>query len=632
MSVYIRELSRELGRLGHPVDIFTGAGDPTAGSSPQRLYPNVRLVRLPLGPGPQLPKAELHAHLSRFALAFEDFCGRTGADYDLIHSHYWLSGRVGEAVRAERELPHIVTFHTLGALKNAVLGPESAPSPRVAAERALAASCDRIVVTSRREQGNLIRHYGAHPERVRLVPCGVDPALFRPLDRQAARRGIGVGDDERIALYVGRFAPEKGLDRLLRAFARLAHIPRLRLVVVGGMADGDPQFGRMRALARSLGIDDRVAFTGRVEHAQLPAFYSAADVLALPSSYESFGMVGLEVARLRDAGGGHPGGGHGRADRPGDQRLHCGRVRAGGACRRHRAHARASRGRNRERARTDPPHRPGLPLGARRPGRSAGLSRRPLFPRTNRRRERGRAGAGGARRRSEMTEPVDVLVIAAHPDDAEFGAAGTLAKWTRDGRSVAYVVCTGGEKGTSDPTLTPEALRQIREGEQRAAARTLGVQEVVFLGLPDQGLEDTAEFRKLIVRMIRAYRPAIVMTSDPYRRYIWHRDHRIIGQVVLDAIFPFARDHLAYPDLLSEGLLPHKVKEIYFWGTEDINVRSDITETFDLKIAALRCHASQMRALPAGDPEEWLRRRCREMAAGESFGLAEAFHLTVAPP
>ena len=112
-----------------------------------------------------------------------------------------------------------------------------------------------------------------------------------------------------------------------------------------------------------------------------------------------------------------------------------------------------------------------------------------------------------------MTEPVDVLVVAAHPDDAEFGAAGTLAKWTRDGRSVAYVVCTGGEKGTSDPTLAPEALRQIREGEQRAAARTLGVQEVVFLGQPDQGLEDTAEFRKLIVRMIRTFRPAVVMTS-----------------------------------------------------------------------------------------------------------------------
>jgi len=231
-----------------------------------------------------------------------------------------------------------------------------------------------------------------------------------------------------------------------------------------------------------------------------------------------------------------------------------------------------------------------------------------------------------------VTVQADVLVIAAHPDDSEFGAAGTVALWVQAGRRVTYVVCTSGEKGTSDPSLTPELLAPIREEEQRAAARTLGVQEVVFLRRPDQGLEDTAEFRKLIVRMIRTVRPSIVMTSDPYRRYIWHRDHRIIGQVVLDAAFPFARDHLAYPDLLAEGLAPHKVQELYFWGAEDINRRSDITATFDLKIAALRCHKTQVREFKRGDPEEWLRQRCREMAVGESFGLAEAFHYVEAPP
>ena len=231
-----------------------------------------------------------------------------------------------------------------------------------------------------------------------------------------------------------------------------------------------------------------------------------------------------------------------------------------------------------------------------------------------------------------MTDQADVLVIAAHPDDSEFGAAGTVALWVQAGRRVTYVVCTSGEKGTSDPSLTPELLAPIREEEQRAAARTLGVQEVVFLRRPDQGLEDTPEFRKLIVRMIRTYRPSIVMTSDPYRRYIWHRDHRIIGQVVLDAAFPFARDHLAYPEMLAEGLMPHKVQELYFWGAEDINRRSDITATFDLKIAALRCHKTQVREFKRGDPEEWLRQRCREMAAGESFGLAEGFHYVEAPP
>jgi len=231
-----------------------------------------------------------------------------------------------------------------------------------------------------------------------------------------------------------------------------------------------------------------------------------------------------------------------------------------------------------------------------------------------------------------LTVSADVLLIAAHPDDAEFGAGGTVARWTRDGMRVAYLVCTSGEKGTSDPRLTSEMLVEIREEEQRAAANVLGVREVVFLRRPDQGLEDTAEFRKLVARMIRTFRPRIIMTSDPYRRYIWHRDHRIMGQVVLDAVFPYARDRLAYPDLLAEGLMPHKVQELYFWGTEDINFRSDITETFDLKIAALRCHKSQMQELKVDDPEAWLRRRCREMATGESFGLAEGFHRVEAPP
>jgi D-inositol-3-phosphate glycosyltransferase len=165
----------------------------------------------------------------------------------------------------------------------------------VAAERELAAACDRVVVTSLRERSNLLRFYNADAARVRVVPCGVDLVLFRPLERRAARRHIGIGGDERIVLYVGRFAPEKGLERLLRAIAAMPALPRLRLVVVGGEGDADPQTWRMRQVAQSLGVEDRVAFAGRVEHAELPAFYSAADALALPSAYESFGMVGLEA-------------------------------------------------------------------------------------------------------------------------------------------------------------------------------------------------------------------------------------------------------------------------------------------------------------------------------------------------
>jgi LmbE family N-acetylglucosaminyl deacetylase len=200
-------------------------------------------------------------------------------------------------------------------------------------------------------------------------------------------------------------------------------------------------------------------------------------------------------------------------------------------------------------------------------------------------------------------------VITPHPDDAEFGVAGTVARWTKQGKQVVYVVCTNGNKGTSDTDVKPDELAETRKKEQRAAAEVLGVREVVFLGNPDQGLEDTPEFRKqivrmirryrpetvvTIVRMIRRYRPETVVTADPYRRYIWHRDHRIAGQVTIDAVFPYARDHLAYPDLLEEDLQPHKVKEMLFWASEDINYLSDITDTFDLKLAALRCHESQV--------------------------------------
>ena len=230
-----------------------------------------------------------------------------------------------------------------------------------------------------------------------------------------------------------------------------------------------------------------------------------------------------------------------------------------------------------------------------------------------------------------MNGAVDLMVITAHPDDAEFGAAGTVALWTRQGKKVVYVVCTSGDKGTSDRSLTPEELIAIRQREQRAACETLGVEQVVFLGYGDQSLEDTPEFRKALVEQIRKYRPHTVISLDPYRRYLWHRDHRIVGQVVMDAVFPFARDHMAYPDLLEAGLEPHKVSELLFFGTEDINYYSDISTTFDQKLEALSCHASQIRDLGNGDLHTWLRNRCRLLAKGSQYDLAEAFHRVELP-
>ena len=224
------------------------------------------------------------------------------------------------------------------------------------------------------------------------------------------------------------------------------------------------------------------------------------------------------------------------------------------------------------------------------------------------------------------TEQAEVMVVTPHPDDAEYGVAGTVARWTREGKNVIYVVCTNGDKGTSDANVKPDKLARIRGREQMAAARLLGVREVTFLRHPDQSLEDTPGFRKEIVRLIRIYRPETVVTADPYRRYIWHRDHRITGQVTLDAVFPYARDSLAYPDLLQEGLEPHKVREVLLWASEEPNYRCDITDTFDIKLAALRCHKSQVGDDLSPDLRKWLVQRAKDNAQGEDYELAEAFH------
>jgi len=217
-----------------------------------------------------------------------------------------------------------------------------------------------------------------------------------------------------------------------------------------------------------------------------------------------------------------------------------------------------------------------------------------------------------------------VMVVSPHPDDAEIGAGGTIASWVRQGREVIYVVCTNGDKGSSDPNMTSETLSQIRQQEQREAAKILGVSKVIFLGYPDGGLEDTPAFRGELVRLIREHRPDVVLTTDPYRRYLWHRDHRIAGIATLDAIFPYARDRLSYPEQIAEGLTPHRVREVYFWGSEEPDTFIDVEETFSLKLTALNCHVSQV-----GQHAEILQRRIEERASktgqSQDVPLAEAF-------
>jgi LmbE family N-acetylglucosaminyl deacetylase len=216
--------------------------------------------------------------------------------------------------------------------------------------------------------------------------------------------------------------------------------------------------------------------------------------------------------------------------------------------------------------------------------------------------------------------PESAMVIVAHPDDAEFTVAGTVAAWTRTGCRVVYVVCTDGNAGSHEPGMTRGRLADIRRGEQRAACTTLGVCEVVFLGYDDGQLEPTLELRRDLVREIRKHKPEVVLTGDPTRmfsgdRYINHPDHRAAAQAALDAVAPASSMPLLWPEVGE----PHRVRKVYVSGNSEPNLWMDITETIDQKIAALRQHVSQM---GDWDPTDMIKEWSAE--TGKEKGLAHA--------
>ena len=225
--------------------------------------------------------------------------------------------------------------------------------------------------------------------------------------------------------------------------------------------------------------------------------------------------------------------------------------------------------------------------------------------------------------------PQRAMFVIPHPDDGESGCGGTVAKWVAEGCEVLYLVCTNGDKGTSDPDMTSKRLAEIREEEQCRAAAVLGVQEVVFLGYGDGELEDTKLFRGQLVRQIRRFKPDVVFGTDPFHsRTHSHRDHRTSGQVALDASFPYSRDTLHYPEhLKEEGLETHKTGTVLLWGTESPDVAIDITDTLEKKLKALACHESQM---SFGDDgiEAWMSRwaeRLAERSEATGYKYAELF-------
>ena len=219
--------------------------------------------------------------------------------------------------------------------------------------------------------------------------------------------------------------------------------------------------------------------------------------------------------------------------------------------------------------------------------------------------------------------PSKAMVVIPHPDDGEISCGGAVAKWASAGCEVVFVLCTNGDKGSGDEEMTPARLAPVREEEQLNAAKALGVKEVVFLRHPDGELEDDRQFRGELVREIRRHAPDVVFCFDPYRRTHAHRDHRISGQVAMDAVFPFARDHLHFPEMLSEfNLPPHKVLTVYLWGADEPDSYMDITDSIEAKVDALKQHVSQV---GHRDVSEFIEQRARTVGEAVGVTYAEAF-------
>jgi D-inositol-3-phosphate glycosyltransferase len=297
MSVYIREIACELGKQGHLVDVYTRVHDP----QDHQIYElgrNARLVHLRAGEDEEIHKLALYAHLPAFVNNLESFRKRSNVRYDFVFSHYWLSALAGTYLQQRWHVPHITMFHTLGAVKNAIretnrpaLGEEE-PELRIETERDLARDCHRIIASTGKEKRALIRHYGASSQKIGVVPCGVNLEQFKIVGKAQAKHQLGL-DNDKIILFVGRIDPLKGVHNLIKALPHLYHIPKLKLIIIGGGEHSQREIEQLQKLAHNLEVQNSVDFLGLIKHEELPYFYNAADACVVPSYYESFGLVAL---------------------------------------------------------------------------------------------------------------------------------------------------------------------------------------------------------------------------------------------------------------------------------------------------------------------------------------------------
>ena len=307
MNVYVRELARELGRRGHEVDVFTRwreKDDPRI----QTLGPNARVVHIQSGPMGYWPKMDVYEHLEEFTAKLDAHVASEGKQYDLMHSHYWLSAEVARTLAPRWGVPRIQMFHTLGLVKREVMDEDidGESDIRIAIERRAVRDSAAVVAASQIERGELLDLYDADRSKVHIIPCGVDPNVFRPLRQVDAREQLGRDQCERLVLFVGRIEQIKGIDVLLRALGLLfVRHPELRndvcLLVVGGALDpGDDapeteKIQELRRLVHQHRMEANVSFVGSLDQPTLATYYAAADLCAVPSLTESFGLVALEA-------------------------------------------------------------------------------------------------------------------------------------------------------------------------------------------------------------------------------------------------------------------------------------------------------------------------------------------------
>lgn len=292
MNVYVRETAARIAAGGTAVDVFTRRSDLSLANVVEAA-PRLRVIQVPAGP-PRAHADLLRRWIAEFRAGVESFAQADGVRYDGIVSHYWLSGLAAVRLAARWRVPHIAAFHTLELAKEAVYPASCADPERVRGELRVTASADALLAAGLHERDELIGRYRADPRKIHVATPGVDQELFRPRDRAASRERIGLPLDRPIVLLVGRAVPLKGGEVLLRGLAGIAAERRPDTIVVGGETGGEAQ-ARLLELARALGVAEAVRFVGSVRQEELTFYYGAADIVAAPSHYESYGLAALEA-------------------------------------------------------------------------------------------------------------------------------------------------------------------------------------------------------------------------------------------------------------------------------------------------------------------------------------------------